>query len=97
MGLSPASQIDLILNVEIIISVDRSELEKILDSMRTVAEKGYEFIYRQIQEIETAFIERTYVLSIPCIFPVQTAIEYSLTTGQYVILFTVYPQNTVFK
>lgn len=42
------------------VTQSRKELEKILYSMRTVAESGHDFLYRQIQEIENAFAERTY-------------------------------------
>jgi hypothetical protein len=39
---------------------DRDELDLILTSMRTIADEGHEFLYRYMQEIENAFVERTY-------------------------------------
>lgn len=39
----------------------RDELDVVINSIKSFADKGDSFLYKQIQEIENAFIERTYV------------------------------------
>lgn len=42
------------------ISNEREKLDLILSAMRSLADEGHRFLYRQMQEIEIDFIERTY-------------------------------------